>query len=136
MSKTRISSELRQKVTEHFKRRCAYCQSQELISGMRFTVDHIEPEKLAGSSEFENLCLACWDCNLVKGARIAAIDPEQDALVQLFHPQRESWHEHFLWRQNGVIIGGKTPTGRATVHALSLNREVLIHARKLWIVVG
>ena len=103
---------------------------------MRFTVDHIIPEVLGGESEPENLCLACWDCNLAKGARIAAVDPDTQALVPLFHPRRDRWLEHFRWIDEGKIIEGKTPVGRTTVNAVELNRSVVVEARQRWVEVG
>lgn len=103
---------------------------------MRFTVDHIVPEMLGGSDDPSNLCLACWDCNLAKGAQIAATDPNARTLVTLYHPRRERWQDHFTWRDAGVLIGGRTATGRATVVALELNRAVLVEARRRWVEVG
>ena len=103
---------------------------------MRFTVDHIIPEVLGGKSKPENLCLACWDCNLAKGTRIAAVDPDTQALVPLFHPRRDGWLEHFWWTDEGKIIEGKTPVGRATVNAVELNRSVVVEARQRWVEVG
>lgn len=104
--------------------------------GMRFTVDHIVPQALGGGDEPSNLCLACWDCNLAKGARIAAVDPHTNALVVLYHPHKERWVDHFVWREGGVLIEGRTATGRATASALELNRPALLTARQRWAFVG
>lgn len=103
---------------------------------MRFTVDHILPEILGGNSEPDNLCLACWDCNLAKGARIAAIDPDTHELVPLFQPRKQAWLEHFQWQGGGTVVSGRTAIGRATVAALALNRGVLVRARQRWVEVG
>lgn len=103
---------------------------------MRFTVDHIIPEVLGGGSDPANLCLACWDCNLAKGQRVAATDPVSAQLVLLFHPRQQVWRDHFEWVETGLNIAGKTANGRATVDALGLNREALVQARRLWIEVG
>lgn len=127
---------LRRQVAAHFKFRCAYCQSQEAVLGLRFTVDHIIPEALGGKDEAANLCLACWDCNLAKGQRIAGLDPSTSELEPLYHPRRQSWDEHFAWHEGGKFIVGRTAIGRATVETLDLNRAVLIHARQRWIEVG
>ena len=136
MSKTKLPLEVRRKVAAHFQFRCAYCQTQEAVAGMRFTVDHIFPEILGGSSEPDNLCLACWDCNLSKGARIAAMDTETHELVPLFQPRKQAWVEHFQWQDGGTVISGRTAIGRATVAALELNRSVLVRARQRWVEVG
>ncbi len=136
MSKTKLPLALRREVASRFHFRCAYCQSQEDIPGIRFTVDHIIPEMFSGKSELSNLCLACWDCKLAKGQRIAAIDPATNELVPLYHPHRQQWHDHFAWQDKGVFIVGQTASGRATVAVLNLNRAVLVRARRRWVEVG
>lgn len=127
---------MRREIAAQFHFRCAYRQTQEAVSGMRFTVDHIIPEIFGGDSEAANLCLACWDCNLAKGQRIAATDPDTTQLAPLFHPHQQVWHDHFEWVEAGLRTAGKTASGRATVNALGLNREALMQARQLWIEVG
>ena len=86
MSKTRIPASLRLSIFEQFESRCAYGQTQQQISGVRLTVDHIIPESLGGKTETDNLCLACWDCNLYKASRIAVFDDISQSVVRLFHP--------------------------------------------------
>jgi hypothetical protein len=39
MSKTRIPEMLRLSIIEQFESRCAYCQTQQQVSGVRLTVD-------------------------------------------------------------------------------------------------
>jgi hypothetical protein len=56
--------------------------------------------------------------------------------VRLFDPRRQSWPEHFRWVAGGTLIEGVTPTGRATVATLQLNRSVLVSARRNWVDVG
>ncbi len=73
MSNAYISAALRQEVTERFHGRCAYCQTPEYIAGMQFTIDHIVPESLGGTTTPSNLCLACWDCNMIKQNRIVGL---------------------------------------------------------------
>lgn len=127
---------LRREVAARFGFCCAYCRSQEAVLGMRFTVDHIVPEALGGGDDPDNLCLACWDCNLTKGTRIGAADPLTNDLVALYHPYRQKWRDHFVWRDTAVRVEGRTATGRATVHTLELNRAVLLYARRRWVEVG
>ena len=131
-----MSPELRAAVSEQSAYLCSYCKKSEKIVGTTFTVDHIRPESLGGLTVLENLCLACWDCNLSKGNRLTAIDPATKEKVRLFHPTQQQWYDHFEWQENGLFIGGITPTGRATVAALNLNRTPLISSRKLWIGAG
>ncbi len=132
MSKSHISVKLHQQITEQSRSRCCYCQSQLHIIGILLTADHIIPESLGGMTTLENLCLACWDCNLIKGNRITAIEPQTGITVRLFHPNQQKWTEHFRWSYDGIHVIGITPTGRATVIALKLNRPVLLHARRFW----
>lgn len=136
MSTSKIAISLRQQVTQNFKGLCAYCLSQEAISGTQFTVDHIIPESLGGGYGLDNLCLCCWDCNLIKHNRIAGLDPETEIETSLFHPIKEKWQAHFRWVQNGVKIMGKTSTGRATIYLMRLNRPILMQARTRWVEAG
>lgn len=86
MSQSPIPLELRQLVAERAHHCCCYCLTQEEVVGMRFTIDHIIAESLGGQTTDENLCLACWDCNLIKNKRIAAIDPDTGNMVPSFIP--------------------------------------------------
>jgi len=71
------------------------------------------------ADDVDNLALACHRCNLRKGPNLTGIDPVSGEMVPLFHPRRDQWTEHFLFR--GVRIEGLTPVGRATVHVLGMN---------------
>ena len=99
-------------------------------------IDHIIPEVLGGLTEEENLWLACSLCNDHKADRVAGLDPVSGEVVRLFDPRRQVWQEHFHWSPEGDRIIGRTPTGRATVEALHLNRPVLVRARLLWVAAG
>ena len=136
MSSANLSSILRRQVAEDGRFRCSYCQSQEDIAGMRFTIDHIIPKSLGGTDEMDNLCLACWDCNLAKHNHISAVDPESGELVHLFHPHQHRWVDHFEWSEDQSEIIGLTATGRATINQLHLNREWLVQSRLRWTKVG
>jgi len=132
MSKSHISAHLRQQFSEKSRYRCGYCQSQQRLIGILLTVEHIIPESLGGTTMLDNLCLACWDCNLIKGNRIAAIDSQTNTTVRLFHPNKQKWIENFRWHSDEIHIIGVTPFGRATVGALKLNRPILLQSRLLW----
>lgn len=136
MSRSSISPILRRQVAESSRHRCVYCLSQQDVIGGRLTVDHIIPESLGGTTTPENLCLACWDCNLTKQNRIAVIDPQNGEMVPLFHPNQQEWSIHFAWRAEGELMVGLTATGRATISALNLNRPLLVQARRRWIKAG
>ena len=68
--------------------------------------------------------------------RIAALDPQTGEIVRIFNPRHQNWSEHFAWNDSADRILGMTPTGRATVIALNLNRATLVRARQLWVRVG
>ena len=99
-------------------------------------IDHIMPESLGGSTEEDNLWLACSFCNEYKGDRVAGLDPISGDIASLFNPRNQHWDQHFRWVNSAEHIEGITATGRATVITLRLNRPLLIRARRLWIAVG
>jgi HNH endonuclease len=136
MSQTYISKDLRERVAEQARFRCGYCLTAEAIVDVPMEIDHLIPESLGGLTEEPNLWLACSLCNDCKSNRIAANDPVSGETVRLFDPRRQVWSEHFRWTEDGDTIVGITPTGRATVEALRLNRPALVKARQLWVCIG
>ncbi len=136
MSVTRIPKRLREQIRLIAKCRCEYCCTQEKFTGNLFEIDHIVPEAHGGTTEKDNLCLACSACNEFKGHKVAAIDQQTGELVALFNPRTQLWHDHFEWTNTGDKLIGKTPTGRATIIGLRLNRISLVEARQAWALVG
>lgn len=136
MSSTYIPPALRQRVAEQARYRCGYCLTSEAIVGTPMEIDHIIPQSLGGPTEEENLWLACSLCNDHKSSRIAAMDLHTDEIVRLFDPRHQVWRDHFAWTAESDRIVGLTPTGRATVTALHLNRPSLVRARQAWVSVG
>ena len=124
-----IPESLRQIVRARANGSCEYCRSQELFATERFSVEHIKPLAVGGSSIAENLALACQGCNGHKAIKITAVDPETQTQVPLFHPRQQHWHDHFAWSEGYSHIIGITPTGRATVTLLHLNRASLLRLR-------
>ncbi len=100
-----------------------------------FEVEHIQPLSLGGKTEFENLSLACPTCNRHKANRVAGLT-DAGAEARLFHPQRDSWLNHFDWSVNGTVIVGLTDVGIATINLLRMNRPQLVEVRSLWSIVG
>lgn len=84
MSLSRISAELRQRVFESANFRCGYCQTSQIVIGPLLEIDHITPEARGGSSEENNLWVACPHCNSHKSDRTQAIDSETGAQVPLW----------------------------------------------------
>jgi hypothetical protein len=64
---------------------------------------------------------------LRKAAKQHALDPKTGHEAALFNPRVDSWQEHFRWE--GVRVVGLTPTGRATIIALKMNRSLILAIR-------
>lgn len=136
------SDEIKQAIRERAKYVCEYCHSPERLSANRFTVDHVIPKSLGGSDEIDNLALACRRCNERRYNFVAGFDPETQEIVPIFNPRRQKWEEHFVWVDQGVVIGGITPIGRATCIRLDLNdtrypeNDSIRATRRFWIKTG
>jgi hypothetical protein len=119
---------LRDKVLQRAGQRCEYCQLSQIGQEATFHIDHIRPRTVGGSTTAENLALACVSCSLRKWAKQTATDPDSGEDVPLFNPRTQSWKEHFRW--DGERIRPLTPTGRATVAALAMNRPLILAIRE------
>ncbi|HXV44501.1 MAG TPA: HNH endonuclease signature motif containing protein [Anaerolineae bacterium] len=83
MSTQPISAALRQRVAAAARFRCGYCLTSQQIIGPLLEIDHIIPEAKGGTSDEENLFLACPMCNSHKATRLEATDPESLLAVPL-----------------------------------------------------
>lgn len=128
--------DLRERIAEQARHRGGYCLTQEVVSGVPLTLEHIIPKAKGGQDIEENLWLSCRLCNEAKGVLIEAIDPHTGVYAPLFNPRTQVWAEHFAWNEDGTRIIGQTAVGRATVAALSLNGELRVRARALWVEAG
>ncbi len=122
-----VPPRLRRRVEARARGRCEYCGLSQEGQEASFHVDHIVPRADGGPTTAENLALACVSWSLRKEARRSATDPETNRAVPLFHPRRQRWSRHFRWE--GVTVIGLTPTGRATVAALRMNRALILGIR-------
>jgi hypothetical protein len=136
MSHPYIPVEIRQAVTELDKRRCAYCLSPEILSGIALTFDHIMPLSSGGETSLDNLCLACRSCNEFKNRQMEGEDAETGEKAPLFNPRTQRWPEHFRWDDSGTLVEGLTAVGRVTVFALKLNNSLIVKARTRWVMAG
>jgi hypothetical protein len=94
-----------------------------------FHIEHIIAKQHGGTTHLDNLALACWQYNLKKGPNMTGIDPESGEIARLFHPRKDTWAEHFAFREvkskaGRIEILGLTPIGRATTRLLDLNEEM------------
>jgi hypothetical protein len=107
-----------------------------MIVGIPMVVEHILPLAAGRTSMLDNFCLSCYRCNEFKGPRYDAVDPRDGQAIPLFHPRQQRWGDHFAWEDDGVTVRGLTPSGRATVDLLRFNNAWIVHARRIWILVG
>jgi hypothetical protein len=124
-----LSPEIRQIVANRANHVCEYCLIAEEDAYFRFQVEHIISRKHGGTSDSENLALACVFCNRYKGSDIASLKPETDELVRFYNPRTMRWREHF--RLNGVLIEPLTEIGEATIRILQLNHPDQILEREV-----
>jgi hypothetical protein len=119
--------------------RCAYFRVPQASFRRPFHIEHIVARQHGGTTQLDNLALACWRCNLKKGPNLAGIDPDTGRTVPLFHPRKDTWADHFAVRIGtllplGLEIQGRTAVGRATVQVLGLNDEMRQMLRyELWL---
>lgn len=90
---------------------CEYCRLTEIDDIAPFHIDHIIPLKHDGTDDLDNLCLACYMCNLSKGPNMAAADPRTGAATFLFNPRTQIWDDHFEINPDATLTG-KTGSGR------------------------
>lgn len=110
--------------------RCEYCQTAQRVIGQAMHVEHIVP---GSSNALAGLCLSCPSCNLSKAKATSALDPETGEEVALFNPRQQVWANHFEWTENGAVVRGLTPTGRATASRLKMNQLRIVEARAIWV---
>ncbi|MEA5620579.1 HNH endonuclease signature motif containing protein [Cronbergia sp. UHCC 0137] len=131
-----ISTALREAVKLRAKNCCEYCQSQEKFATQSFSIEHIHPISKGGGTCLENLALACQGCNNHKYNKTEGKDPVNGQLVSLYDPRKQKWQEHFAWNEDYTLVIGVTPTGRATVSELRLNRQGLVNLRQVLYAMG
>lgn len=124
----RVPELLKRRVAERAGLRCEYCGLSQAGQEATFHIDHVIPTSAGGETEAGNLALACVSCSLRKAARLDATDPATDLDVPIFNPRKERWDTHFRWDE--VVLVGLTATGRATVHALQMNRPIALAIRR------
>ena len=110
---------------------CEYCLCQAAFSPDPFVIEHIIPISKQGSHELSNLAFSCQGCNNHKYTATTGIDPVTGSKIDLYHPRKDVWEDHFEWTQDFSIILGKTPKGRATIERLNLNRAGVVNLRKV-----
>jgi hypothetical protein len=126
---SKIAPEIRQAVAVRAHHVCEYCLIGEEDAFFRFQIEHIISRKHGGSSELENLALACVFCNRYKGSDIASLKPETNELIRFYNPRTDRWREHF--RPNEAIIEPLSEIGEATIRILQMNYDEQILERQV-----
>jgi hypothetical protein len=123
-----VSPALHSEVVLRAGHRCEYCQLSQLGQEATFHIDHVVSRAAGGPSTIDNLALACVSCSLRKWAKQAGTDPESGEEAPLFNLRTQRWTDHFRWEAERVVP--LTPTGRATLTALAMNRPLILAIRQ------
>jgi hypothetical protein len=78
-----------------------------------------------------NLAAACQLCNRAKSTAVIGYDRDTGNWHPIFNPRQDQWYDHFDWSEDYLRIVGLTPTGRATVNQLQLNRATYRQQRRI-----
>jgi hypothetical protein len=132
----RISRRLRQLVERRAARQCEYCRCPLAVTTEPFAVEHVIPTVRGGATRLDNLALSCSGCNGHKYDKVEDHDPVSQSTASLYHPRQQTWSEHFAWNEDYSRVIGLTPTGRATVETLRLNRQGVVNLRRVLFLVG
>jgi hypothetical protein len=131
---TYVSAKLRKLVIERAQQNCEYCLFPQSAALFSFEIEHIIAEKHRGTTQAENLALACPYCNRAKGTDLGSIDPETGKLTAFFNPRTQQWRDHF--QMNGAEILPLTAEGRVTVAILQFNQSDRLEERNRLISAG
>lgn len=131
-----VNIQVRRVVKESGKGRCEYCLCPASHSPDDFNVEHIVPQSRGGTDDLSNLAWSCQGCNSRKFTAINAIDSQTGELAVLYHPRRHLWRDHFRWSDDWLTLIGLTPTGRATIIRIDLNRYNVVNLRDVLVPAG
>jgi hypothetical protein len=131
MSDLRLSVRVKRDIARRARYCCEYCHSQERFSPDSFSAEHILPRSGGGGNETGNLAYSCQGCNNRKYTSLEAVDPLNGETVPLYHPRHQRWSDHFAWNEDYTLMLGLTPTGRATIEKLQLNRTGVVNLRRI-----
>ena len=85
---SRISAKLAKEIRLAAKNRCGYCLGEQKYVLAWLEIEHIFPLAKGGTTEKENLWLACPFCNSFKRSQTHGIDPVTKRKVALFNPRQ------------------------------------------------
>jgi hypothetical protein len=131
MSDKRVTVRQKEIVAKRAYYCCEYCRSQVDFATQSFSVEHIIPRSQDGRTILSNLAFACQGCNNHKYTKTEGYDPVSGKTVPLYHPRLQKWRDHFCWNDDFTLILGITPTGRATIKTVHLNRTGVRNLRRV-----
>ncbi len=131
-----VAARLRRLVAERARGRCEYCLSPESFATQSFVMEHVRPISRGGDTVLGNLAFACPGCNAHKYNKTLAPDPVDGEMSALFNPRLQQWRDHFKWNEDFTEIIGLTPSGRATVRSLVMNRAGVMNLRGALFAIG
>ncbi|MBK9216319.1 MAG: HNH endonuclease [Chloracidobacterium sp.] len=124
-----ISPAIREQVAKRAVNVCEYCLIAEEDSYFCHQIEHIVSLKHGGSSDLDNLALACVFCNRNKGSDIAAAVPGTKRAILFYNPRTDRWTDNF--RIDGAVIEPLTECAEATVRILQMNHHDRIVEREI-----
>nr|WP_261343016.1 HNH endonuclease signature motif containing protein [Rosistilla oblonga] len=123
-----MADDSRSIVASRAESRCEYCRMHQSLQGATFHIEHVIPRIRGGTSELDNLALACPSCNLHKADRVSSSPDHASGTIALFHPRKDVWNDHFEWADYQIV--GKSDVGCMTIQLLDLNHERRIKIRQ------
>ena len=124
-----VSEEKRKTVIARAKNSCEYCRLHQSDAFQKHQIEHIIALKHGGSSDLDNLALACTDCNFHKGTDLSTILLPDKELIRLFNPREDVWEEHFYIEE--CVFYPVSKIAEATIKVLKMNDIDLVIFRKL-----
>jgi len=85
----------RKNLYSHYEHKCCYCGKKYNVKDLN--LDHVVPRAQGGQTNWENIVLSCFPCNIKKGSRT----PAEAHLTMHYKPNKPSWRP-------SVLLGVKT----------------------------
>jgi len=124
-----ISEAKRKIVIKRANNCCEYCKIHQSDAFQKHQIEHIIALKHGGSSDIDNLALACTECNFHKGTDLSTMLLPNKELIRLFNPREHLWTEHFYIED--CLFYSKSKIGEATIKILKMNDVDAIIVRRM-----
>ncbi len=111
-------------LAEDFQQVCGYCGKDRKVLLKQFQIDHFAPKNKFPQKRdvYENLVLACPQCNRLKSDKWIGENPEisNDGKKGFVDPASEEYDEHLYREKNGKIMYN-TEVGKYMYNLLKFN---------------